>query len=359
MPADRESREGGGEVRTVPLKLASERLGGKTYLYAAVLGFLFFFIGLFVFRKRPEDRSARIFFLLCVLFLLFFVCRLRPASYWWIDVFVQNTGTVSLFLLPAVFLHFFLIFPAAQAVPLRAARRVDGGGAAALEGVAPGVPLREPGAPLPALRDSALGLPLRRLPAAARRPRLDPVGRAALLVDPPRRLPDPGSRVARALGVHAAGRARAAPGLPRLRRDDPRDGPVPAPRNRPAFRVQHGRVRLLRHRPDDPDPADVRVRDRPLPDAEHPVRRAPDVPLRHHDGDPVRLLRDRDRGRQRRVRPLAARLLAALQLRVLPRRPAAVRVPAAPAPDAARQALLPRQVRLPGGASRDERGDHG
>ncbi|MDQ6894060.1 MAG: SpoIIE family protein phosphatase [Acidobacteriota bacterium] len=103
--------EEGGEVRTVPLKLASQRLGGTTYLYAAILGFLFFFIGLFVFRKRPEDRAARIFFLLCVLFLLFFVCRLRPASYWWIDAFVQNTGTVSLFLLPAVFLHFFLIFP--------------------------------------------------------------------------------------------------------------------------------------------------------------------------------------------------------------------------------------------------------
>src|SRR5450755_4132817 len=101
----------GGEVREYPVQLSAERLGGKTYLYAAVLGFLFFFIGLFVFRKRPEDRSARIFFLLCVLFMLFFVCRLRPASYWWIDVFVQNTGTVSLFLLPAAFLHFFLIFP--------------------------------------------------------------------------------------------------------------------------------------------------------------------------------------------------------------------------------------------------------
>ncbi len=49
-----------------------------------------------------------------MLFLVFFVCRLRPASYWWIDVFVQNTGTVSLFLLPAVFLHFFLVFPRAK-----------------------------------------------------------------------------------------------------------------------------------------------------------------------------------------------------------------------------------------------------
>jgi serine phosphatase RsbU (regulator of sigma subunit) len=101
----------GDNLQTVPVRLASVRLGGTTYLYAAGIGFLFFLIGLFVFRHSPDDRAARIFFLLCVLFLLFFVCRLRPASYWWIDVFVQNTGTVSLFLLPAVFIHFFLIFP--------------------------------------------------------------------------------------------------------------------------------------------------------------------------------------------------------------------------------------------------------
>lgn len=101
----------GRELRTIRLELSSERLGGRTYLYAVVVGFLFFLIGLFVFVRVPGERSARIFFLLCVLFLLFFICRLRPASYWWIDVFVQNTGTVSLFLLPAVFLHFFLIFP--------------------------------------------------------------------------------------------------------------------------------------------------------------------------------------------------------------------------------------------------------
>ncbi|HEY6928718.1 MAG TPA: SpoIIE family protein phosphatase [Thermoanaerobaculia bacterium] len=99
------------EQRAFDVALSSERLGGSTYLYFAVLGFLFFFIGLFVFHNRPDDRAARVFFLLCVLFMLFFVCRLRPASYWWIDVFVQNTGTVSLFLLPAVFLHFFLVFP--------------------------------------------------------------------------------------------------------------------------------------------------------------------------------------------------------------------------------------------------------
>ena len=103
--------EAAGELREVRVQLSSERLGGQTYLYAVVIGFLFFLIGLFVFVRVPQERSARIFFLLCVLFLVFFVCRLRPASYWWIDVFVQNTGTVSLFLLPAVFLHFFLVFP--------------------------------------------------------------------------------------------------------------------------------------------------------------------------------------------------------------------------------------------------------
>ncbi len=106
-----------GELRELKLRLSSERLGGKNYLYAVVVGFLFYLIGLFVFARVPGERSARIFFLLCILFLLFFVCRLRPASYWWIDIFVQNTGTVSLFLLPAVFLHFFLVFPRAKRFP--------------------------------------------------------------------------------------------------------------------------------------------------------------------------------------------------------------------------------------------------
>ena len=47
-----------GEVRTFMVKLSAERLGGKTYLYASVLGFLFFFIGLFVFRKHPEHPAG-------------------------------------------------------------------------------------------------------------------------------------------------------------------------------------------------------------------------------------------------------------------------------------------------------------
>jgi serine phosphatase RsbU (regulator of sigma subunit) len=104
-------RHDGQLPEIIEVRLGGRRLGGSIYLYYALLGFLFFLIGLLVFAKRPNDRAARVFFMLCVLFLVFFVCRLRPSSYWWIDVFVQNTGTISLFLLPAVFLHFFLVFP--------------------------------------------------------------------------------------------------------------------------------------------------------------------------------------------------------------------------------------------------------
>ncbi|HQT27002.1 MAG TPA: hypothetical protein PLK99_10475, partial [Burkholderiales bacterium] len=76
--------------------------------------FLFFFIGLYVLLQRPDEPQggpSRVFFTLCTLFLLFLVCRLRPASYSWIDGVVLTTGTLSLLVLPAAFLHFFLVFP--------------------------------------------------------------------------------------------------------------------------------------------------------------------------------------------------------------------------------------------------------
>ena len=161
----------------------------------------------------PQERSARIFFLLCVLFLLFFVCRLRPASYWWIDVFVQNTGTVSLFLLPAVFLHFFLVFPRPKRLHFAKPDEWTGDPPAALEGVAPGVPVGEPGPALPALRDPAVRLPLRRVPPGAGGEGHGPLGRAALLLGPARRLPGARPRRAGALGVHAA-RSRASGARP-------------------------------------------------------------------------------------------------------------------------------------------------
>ncbi len=96
------------EIRVV---LSPYRLGSGTYLYYVLLGALFFGLGLFVVSRRPGDPAAAVFWVLCILFMLFFVCRLRASSYYWIDYFVQVAGTLALFLLPAVFLHFFLLFP--------------------------------------------------------------------------------------------------------------------------------------------------------------------------------------------------------------------------------------------------------
>ena len=95
--------------------LGRRRLGGGLYLYACFLGLLFFVIGLYVLLHRPDDARqgapGAVFFVLCTLFMLFLVCRLRPASYSWVDGVVLTTGTLSLLALPAAFLHFFLVFP--------------------------------------------------------------------------------------------------------------------------------------------------------------------------------------------------------------------------------------------------------
>ena len=101
----------GAELRELEVPLGQRRIGDRNYLYACFLGFSFFFIGLFVLRQQPRLQASQMFFVLGCLFLLFLVCRLRPASYSWVDTFVLTAGTAALVFLPASFLHFFLIFP--------------------------------------------------------------------------------------------------------------------------------------------------------------------------------------------------------------------------------------------------------
>jgi serine phosphatase RsbU (regulator of sigma subunit) len=105
------------QVKEVEVEMGRRRIGSPAFVYACLLGFAFFFVGLFVLRRQPRLRAAQIFFLLCLLFLLFLVCRLRPASYSLFDSFILGAGTVALLFLPASFLHFFLIFP--RPIPLR------------------------------------------------------------------------------------------------------------------------------------------------------------------------------------------------------------------------------------------------
>jgi serine phosphatase RsbU (regulator of sigma subunit) len=100
-----------GSIKERQVELGRRRIGDTSYLYAALLGFLFFGVGAFVVIRQPRLPAARVFYTMCSLFLLFLVCRLRPASYSWVDSFVLTTGTMALLFLPAAFLHFFLIFP--------------------------------------------------------------------------------------------------------------------------------------------------------------------------------------------------------------------------------------------------------
>jgi serine phosphatase RsbU (regulator of sigma subunit) len=98
-------------LEEVRVHLGRRFIGSAPYFFACLLGFAFFGVALFVRRKQPELRAAQIFYLVGSLFLLFLVCRLRPASYGWIDSLVLEAGAVALLLLPACFLHFFLVFP--------------------------------------------------------------------------------------------------------------------------------------------------------------------------------------------------------------------------------------------------------
>lgn len=108
LPYFLRSEEG---LREVTVELEPRRIGSLSYFFSCLLGVVFFFVGLFVLQRQPRLRSAQVFFVLSVLLLLFLVCRLRPASYSWVDSFVLSTGMVALLFMPASFLHFFLIFP--------------------------------------------------------------------------------------------------------------------------------------------------------------------------------------------------------------------------------------------------------
>lgn len=101
----------GDLIDPVEVEIGERRRVQPAYAYACFLGFAFFGVGIFVLFRKPEQRASRVFFLVCSLFLLFLVCRLRPASYSKVDTLVFTTGTVAMVWLPASFLHFFFVFP--------------------------------------------------------------------------------------------------------------------------------------------------------------------------------------------------------------------------------------------------------
>jgi len=101
----------GEEIRSLPVSLTEFRTAGRFYIYYGVLALAYWVIGLLVFMRGSEQQAARLFFRMCLLFAIFFMTNLDRSSYFWGDIITQNAGAMARFFLPAIFLHFFLVFP--------------------------------------------------------------------------------------------------------------------------------------------------------------------------------------------------------------------------------------------------------
>jgi serine phosphatase RsbU (regulator of sigma subunit) len=99
------------ELTTVKVPLTSTRVDLKDYAVNVVLALVYLIIGFAVYLRSGNERAACLFFLLCLLFGLYFMTNLNQASYFLGAIITQNIGAFARFMLPAVFLHFFLIFP--------------------------------------------------------------------------------------------------------------------------------------------------------------------------------------------------------------------------------------------------------
>ena len=74
---------------------------------------------MWVYSHGTNDRATSLFYILCLLFMLYFMTNLNQVSYYLGAIIAQNIGAFARFLLPAVFLHFFLVFPSNKATMTR------------------------------------------------------------------------------------------------------------------------------------------------------------------------------------------------------------------------------------------------
>ncbi len=100
-----------GRLLRVPVDLTSFRTADRFFLYYAALSAIYWIVGLMIYLRGSEHLAARLFFRLCMVFAVFFVTNLSRSSYFWGDIITQNAGALARFLVPAIFLHFFLVFP--------------------------------------------------------------------------------------------------------------------------------------------------------------------------------------------------------------------------------------------------------
>ncbi len=104
------SRNGYQQIVTV--HLGSTRVDLQSYAINVVLALIYLIIGFAVYLRSGNDRPANLFFTLCLLFSLYFTTNLQQVSYFLGALITQNIGAFARFMLPAIFLHFFLVFPA-------------------------------------------------------------------------------------------------------------------------------------------------------------------------------------------------------------------------------------------------------
>ncbi len=95
----------------VQVPLTSTRVNIQDYSVNVVLALVYLVIGFAVYWRSGNERPAGLFFLLCLSFALYFMTNLQQASYFLGAIITQNLGAFARFMLPAVFLHFFLVFP--------------------------------------------------------------------------------------------------------------------------------------------------------------------------------------------------------------------------------------------------------
>jgi serine phosphatase RsbU (regulator of sigma subunit) len=100
-----------GRQMLVQVPLTSTRVNIQDYSVNVVLALVYLIIGFAVYMRSGNERPAGLFFLLCLMFALYFMTNLQQASYFLGAIFTQNMGAFARFMLPAVFLHFFLVFP--------------------------------------------------------------------------------------------------------------------------------------------------------------------------------------------------------------------------------------------------------
>ncbi len=101
----------GGYQSIIQVPLGSTRVDLRDYAVNVVLALIYLIIGFAVYLRSDNDRPANLFFTMCLLFSIYFTTNLQQVSYFLGALITQNIGAFARFMLPAIFLHFFLVFP--------------------------------------------------------------------------------------------------------------------------------------------------------------------------------------------------------------------------------------------------------